>query len=79
MMCLVRRLAKLEDYYADLRSDKSLFQRIQAFDAKIRFEFQEGDQIWEWESRGFREFSGVTGILIERNGDIVKVWTTGRS
>ncbi len=79
MMCLVQSLARIEDYYADLQPDASRLQRIQAFHARVRAELQDGDQIWEWESAGFRHFSGATGILIERGGEIVKVWTTGRS
>ncbi len=79
MMCLVERLAKIEDYYSDLRLTGETLRRVEAFHAEVRSELREHDQLWQWESSGLREFSGVTGLLIVRDGEIVKVWTTGRS
>jgi hypothetical protein len=79
MMCLVERVEKIEDYYSDLRPTGDTLRRVEAFRSEVRSELQEDDQLWQWESSGLRHFSGVTGLLVERHGEIIKVWTTGRS
>ncbi len=79
MMCLVERLAKVEDYYSDIQFTGESLRRVEAFRAEVRSQLQENDQLWQGESSGLRHFAGSTGLLIERGGEIVKVWTTGRS
>jgi hypothetical protein len=76
MMCLVERLAKIEDYYSDLGFTND---RVEAFRAEVRSALGQHDRLWQWESSGFRHFRGVTGVLIERAGEVVRVWITGRS
>ena len=46
---------------------------------EVESELQPGDEIWEWESEGFRELAGVCGLAIVRKGVVVRDWQLGRS
>jgi hypothetical protein len=38
-----------------------------------------GGELWEWESAGFREFAGVCGLAVVREGGIVTYWQLAKS
>lgn len=50
-----------------------------ALRAEIEAAVAGGGELWEWESAGFREFAGVCGLAVVRDGSIVRHWQLAKS
>jgi hypothetical protein len=76
------RRTTLDEYAAVWGADLLTGQRRDrwlAFRAEVEAVLTAGAELWEWESAGFRDFAGVCGLAVVRDGCIVRYWRLGKS
>jgi hypothetical protein len=76
------RRTTLDEYGAELGTASLTGHRRErwlAFRAEVEAVMTAGAELWEWESVGFRDFAGVCGLAVVRDGCIVRFWSLGKS
>ena len=74
----LKQQIKVRDDYAQhvnlAHLSARMTQHIEEKEAEITGELQEGDELWEWDTGGWEQSAGRSGLAIVRSGNVVRCW-----